>query len=327
MHENTALASVHVPVLLEETIAALAPRSGGRYVDATLGGGGHAEQILEKSSLSGLLLGIDLDPSALERARTRLSSFGDRVTLAHATFESLERIVRWEGFAPVDGIVLDLGLSSDQMDSPERGFGIRASGPLDMRFDNRQNRPSARTLVNSLSVAELSDILFRFGEESRARSIARAIVESRGHQPILTTADLAAVVERAVGHQRGKTHPATKTFQALRIAVNGELTALQAVLPQCIEVLAEGGRLAVITFHSLEDRIVKHYFREEAATCVCPPGLPVCVCGKTARIRLITRHGVRASPSEFERNPRSRSATLRVAEKLPTAASVAVVSR
>jgi 16S rRNA (cytosine1402-N4)-methyltransferase len=319
--------TVHVPVLLEETLAALEPRPGGRYVDATLGGGGHAEAILDQSSPTGLLLGIDLDSIALERARTRLAPFGGRVTLAHASFDSLERIVRWEGFAPVNGILLDLGVSSDQLDSAERGFGFRASGPLDMRFDNRQNGRSARTLVNTQAVAELADILFRFGEEPRARSIARAIVESRGRQPILTTDELAAVVERAAGHQRGKTHPATKTFQALRIAVNGELTALESVLPQGIEILADGGRLAVITFHSLEDRIVKHYFRDEAASCVCPPGLPVCVCGKTARVRLVTRHGVRPTPVEVERNPRSRSATLRVVEKLPLDSSKKAPSR
>lgn len=314
---NTTSTTAHVSVLLDATIDAIQPTSGGRYVDATLGGGGHAEAILDRSSPGGLLLGIDLDRIALERARARLARFGGRVTLAHASFASLESLVRWEGFAPVDGIVMDLGLSSDQLESSERGFGFRTSGPLDMRFDNAQPGTTARSLVNTLSIAELADILFRFGEEPRARPIARAIVESRARQPILTTADLADLVERAVGRQRGKTNPATRTFQALRIAVNGELSALEAVLPQAIEVLAVGGRLAVISFHSLEDRIVKHLFRDEAATCVCPPGLPVCVCGKTARVRLVTRHGIRASAVEVERNPRSRSATLRVVEKLP----------
>jgi 16S rRNA (cytosine1402-N4)-methyltransferase len=313
--------TVHVPVLLEETLAALAPHPGGRYIDGTLGGGGHAEAILERSSPDGRLLGLDLDSAALERAHARLARFGDRATLVHASFDSIERVARWEGFAPVDGILLDLGLSSDQMDSAERGFGFRAAGPLDMRFDFRGKAPSARVLVNTLSAPELTDILFRFGEESRARSIARAIVESRARQPIVTTADLAAIVERATGHHRGKTHPATKTFQALRIAVNRELAALEAALPQMVEIMGEGGRLAIISFHSLEDRIVKHYFRDEASTCVCPPGLPVCVCGKKPRVRLVTRHGVRATAEEIERNPRSRSATLRVVEKLPESSS------
>jgi 16S rRNA (cytosine1402-N4)-methyltransferase len=309
-------ASVHVPVLLEETIASLAPRRGGRYVDGTLGGGGHAEAILERSSPDGRLLGLDLDSEALERARIRLSRFGDRVTLAHSSFGSIERVARWEGYAPVDGILLDLGLSSDQLESSERGFGFRSDGPLDMRFDNRKIGPSARTLVNTLSVVELTDILFRYGEETRARPIARAIVDGRRRQPIATTIDLASIVERATGHHRGRTHPATKTFQAIRIAVNEELASLGAVLPQALELLDNGGRLAIITFHSLEDRIVKHYFRDQAATCVCPAGLPMCVCGKKPRVRLITRHGVRASVAENERNPRSRSAMLRVVEKL-----------
>jgi 16S rRNA (cytosine1402-N4)-methyltransferase len=309
--------SIHVPVLLEESIAALAPRRGGRYVDGTVGGGGHAEAILERSSPDGRLLGLDLDPAALARARIRLSRFGDRVSLIHSTYVSIETIARWEGFAPVDGILLDLGLSSDQLESSERGFGFRSPGPLDMRFDNRGNRPTAKSLVTTLSAGELTDILFRYGEEPRARPIARAIVESRRRQQIATTSDLASIVERATGHQRGRIHPATKTFQAIRIAVNEELTSLEAVLPQAIELLGDGGRLALITFHSLEDRLVKRFFREQAATCVCPPGLPVCVCGKKARIHLINRRGVRASPEEIERNPRSRSALLRVVEKLP----------
>ncbi len=309
--------SVHVPVLLQETLDILQPRSGGSYVDGTLGGGGHAEAILERSSPEGRLLGFDLDPEAIERVRERLKRFGDRFVEVHASFAEIERWVRWYGFAPADGILLDLGLSSDQLANLERGFGFQASAPLDMRFNPLQSMPSARELVNRLELAELIDLLRRYGEEPRAKTIARAIVRQREHAPIETTAELAAIVERSVGHKRGKTHPATRTFQALRIAVNQELAALESALPQAIEVLAPGGRLVVISFHSLEDRIVKRFFVDQAATCVCPPGLPICVCGRKPRVKILTKHGVRASPEEIARNPRSRSAILRAVEKLP----------
>jgi 16S rRNA (cytosine1402-N4)-methyltransferase len=206
-------------------------------------------------------------------------------------------------------------LSSFQLDVGERGFSIRAEAPLDMRFNPQANTPTARDLVARLSVDELTDVFRRFGEEPRGKTIARAIVERRERRPVETTADLAAIVERAIG-RRGRIHPATRTFQALRIAVNRELEALEAVLPQAVEVLAKGGRLAVISFHSLEDRIVKRFFVGQAATCVCPPGLPVCVCGRVPTVRIITRHGVRPSELEVASNPRSRSATLRVVEKI-----------
>jgi 16S rRNA (cytosine1402-N4)-methyltransferase len=311
----------HVSVLLAETVDLLRPRDGGRYVDGTLGGGGHAEAILERSGPSGRLLGLDLDPEAIERVGRRLQRFGSRAVLVHESFTQLERAVRWEGFAPADGVLLDLGLSSYQLDTGERGFSIRAEAPLDMRFNPRANTPTARDLVARLGVDELTGVLRRFGEEPGAKTIARAIVERRERRPIETTADLAAVVERAVG-RRGRIHPATRTFQALRIAVNRELEALEAVLPQAIEVLGFGGRLAVISFHSLEDRIVKRFFVDQAATCVCPPGLPVCVCGRTPTIRIITRHGIKPSDRELAANPRSRSSTLRVAEKITGADDV-----
>jgi 16S rRNA (cytosine1402-N4)-methyltransferase len=305
----------HVPVLLGEAIDLLQPRDGGRYVDGTLGGGGHAEAILERSAPTGRLLGLDLDPAAIERVGRRLQRFGSRVVLVHGSFANLERVVRWEGFAPADGIILDLGLSSFQLDTGERGFSIRGEAVLDMRFDPTAKIPTARDLVARLDVEDLTDILRRYGEEPRARAIARAIVERRGRRPIETTTDLAAVIERAVG-RRGRIHPATRAFQALRVAVNRELEALDAVLPQAIELLAPGGRLAVISFHSLEDRIVKRFFVDQAATCVCPPGLPMCVCGQSPVVRIVTRHGVRPSAREVVENPRSRSATLRVVEKL-----------
>jgi 16S rRNA (cytosine1402-N4)-methyltransferase len=312
---STAAPTTHVPVLLDETVDLLRPRPDGSYVDGTLGGAGHAEAILEKSSPSGRLLGIDLDPAALERARRRLARFGDRVAFVHDSFAHLERLVRWYDFEPADGILLDLGLSSDELAS-DRGFGIQTPAPLDMRFNPEGEGPTARDLVNDLDADRLAEILFQYGEEPRARRIARAIVQERARRPIETTEQLAAVVERAVGGRHGRTHPATRTFQALRIAVNRELEALEETLPQALEVLAPGGRLAVITFHSLEDRIVKRYFAHLAASCVCPPGLPVCVCGKQPTAKLLTRHGVRATSEEIARNPRSRSATLRAVEKL-----------
>ena len=310
----------HVPVLLQETLDLLQPRPGGRYVDGTLGGAGHAEAILERSPPDGRLLGLDLDPEAIQRARERLSRFGERFVLAHESFADLERVARWNGFAPADGILLDLGLSSFQLAHGERGFGFRATAPLDMRFNPLQAGPTARELVNRLELPELIDVLRRYGEEPMAKPIARALIEYRRRKPIETTTELAEIVERATGHRHARTHPATRTFQALRIAVNRELEALESALPQAIEILGPEGRLVVISFHSLEDRIVKRFFAGQAATCVCPPGLPICVCGHKPRVRVLTRRGVRATPEEVGRNPRSRSAILRAVEKLSDAA-------
>lgn len=314
----------HVPVLFTEALDLLQPRPGGTYIDGTLGGASDAEAILERSTPGGRLLGLDLDPEALERARERLARFDDRVTLVHDSFADLERVARWNGFAPADGILLDLGLSSFQLAHQARGFGFRVPAPLDMRFNPLQATPTARDLVNTLEMDALVDLLRRYGEEPRAKQIARAIVQRRARAPIETTTDLAEVIERAVGHRRGKTHPATRTFQALRIAVNRELEALEVTLPQAIEVLGPGGRLVVISFHSLEDRLVKQFFAAEAATCICPPGLPVCVCGHQPRVKLLTRRAVRPTAEEIARNPRSRSAVLRAVEKLPTNESHAV---
>lgn len=306
----------HVPVLLNEAIDLLAPRPGGVYVDGTLGGGGHAWEILRRSSPDGRLLGLDLDPEALVRVRERLAAFGSRVVLVHDSFAHLERVARWEGFVPADGVLLDLGLSSYQLGSIERGFGFSTPAPLDMRFDTTSETATARDLVAKLSAEQLTDLLRRYGEEPRARQIAQAIVRTRARHPIETTTDLAGVVESVV-HRSGKTHPATRTFQAIRIAVNRELESLEEALPAAIEILGPGGRLAIISFHSLEDRIVKHFFRSLAFPCTCPPGLPYCVCGKKATVQLLTRGGIRPSPEEVASNPRSRSATLRAVEKLP----------
>lgn len=305
--------SEHEPVLLEEVLAALAPRPGRRYIDGTVGSGGHARAVLDRSAPDGRLLGIDLDPFAVAQARRALTEYGDRLVLLQGNFAWIGEIARQHNFAPVDGILLDLGLSSLQLEAPERGFSFQADGPLDMRFDPRHG-PSAADLVNGLPESELADIIYRYGEERRARRIARAIVEAR---PLRTTGELAHLVSRVVKRSRG-IHPATRTFQALRIAVNRELENLERALPAAVDLLAAGGILAVISFHSLEDRIVKRFFVEQAAGCVCPPELPVCTCGRVPRLRILTRKPIRPNAAEVERNPRSRSARLRVARREAT---------
>ncbi len=303
----------HLPVLYQRVIRYLQPHSGGRYVDGTVGAGGHARGILEASAPDGLLLGLDVDPQALELAQAYLAPFGKRVILREASYTALEEEIRALGWEGVDGILLDLGLSSMQLDRPERGFSFREDAPLDMRFSPRSPQTAA-DLVNTLPEADLADIIYRYGEERRSRQVARAIVAAR---PIHTTRQLAEVVARVTGSGRPGIHPATRTFQALRIAVNRELENVESVLPQAIAALLPGGRLAVISFHSLEDRIVKHYFRRESRDCICPPRQPVCTCGHTAQVRVLTRKPVMASAEEREQNPRARSARLRVVEKLP----------
>jgi 16S rRNA (cytosine1402-N4)-methyltransferase len=303
----------HIPVLLEEALQTLAPRSGGRYIDATLGGGGHAEAILEASAPEGRLLGLDADPRAIARVQQRLARFGPRAILVQANFRNIAAVARAQHFQPVDGILFDLGVSSYQFDEAGQGFSFSQEGPLDMRMDPEAG-PSAADLVNTLEADDLADILYRYGEERRSRRIARAIVANR---PIATTTQLAEVVLKAIGRRPGaRLHPATRTFQALRIAVNDELGALEAALPQALDLLKPGGVLAVISFHSLEDRIVKHYFRQESRDCICPPHTPVCTCGHKARIKEIHRKGLTPSPDEIVRNQRSRSARLRAARKL-----------
>lgn len=302
----------HKPVLYQKVLTALKPASGKRFIDGTIGGGGHAWGILDASSPAGQLLGMDADPDALQVARGSLTAFGPRVTLVQSNFVRLEEIARQSGFYPVHGVLLDLGISSMQLSVAARGFSFQRNGPLDMRLDPSLER-TASDLVNDLPVKELADLVWRYGEERYARRIARAIVAAR---PLTTTSELAQVVARAVG-QRGRIHPATRTFQALRIAVNDELGALEAVLPQAVCVLAPGGRLAVIAFHSLEDRLVKTFFRRESRDCICQPKLPVCSCGHKASLQIVTRRPTVPSATEKAFNPRSRSARLRVAEKLP----------
>jgi 16S rRNA (cytosine1402-N4)-methyltransferase len=317
----------HVPVLLREVLEALAVRPGSRYVDCTLGAGGHAEAILEAASPDGELLGIDLDPEALATARQRLAAFsaeggsasggGERVTFVEGNFSQVGDLCRERGFAPVQGILFDLGLSSLQLEEESRGFSFQREGPLDMRFSPRQELTAA-DIVNTYSEEDLADLFWRYGEERRSRRIARRLIEER---PFHTTTQLAKAVEQAVGRRtRGVIHPATRTFQALRIAVNQELLHLEAALLQAHGLLGFGSRLVVISYHSLEDRIVKTFLAQEARDCVCPPGVPVCICGHRATLRLVARSVVRPSATEVAANPRARSARLRVAERLPSAA-------
>ncbi|HZD09731.1 MAG TPA: 16S rRNA (cytosine(1402)-N(4))-methyltransferase RsmH [Candidatus Binatia bacterium] len=306
----------HVPVLFDEVLAFLEPRSGGQYIDGTVGAGGHSAGILQESAPDGRLLAFDRDAEALAFARERLSAYGDRVSYVHDSYARMELLAPLHGFQEVDGILLDLGLSSRQLDDPQRGFSFLREGPLDMRFDTSGGQTAA-DLVNHLDEASLADIFWRYGEERLSRKYARAIVAAR---PIRTTAELAELIEREAPYavRRKRIHPATQVFQALRIAVNQELSELEAGLPAAIDLLQPGGRLAVISFHSLEDRFVKNSFRDLSKDCICPPRQPICTCDAHAVVRVLTRKVVMPGEEEVERNPRSRSARLRVAEKLGT---------
>jgi 16S rRNA (cytosine1402-N4)-methyltransferase len=311
----------HVPVLQEEVLRFLQP--GSNYIDGTLGGGGHTAAILERSAPDGRVLGIDADVQALARVRERLFEYvrNGRLVLMHGNFAELARLADEAGFVSVQGVLLDLGFSSDQIEDPERGFSFSVDGPLDMRLDSSQER-SAADLVNSASEQELADIFWRYGEETRSRQIARRIVRERAKRAITRTTQLAALVAAGGPYKPGAIHPATKVFQALRIAVNAELERLEMALPQIVDVLQRkqgahpAGRMVIIAFHSLEDRIVKEFMRREATDCLCPPRVPVCVCGHKARLRLLTSRPVKPSAQEIERNPRARSAKLRAAEIL-----------
>ncbi len=303
--------SEHVPVLCEQMLNGLRVRPGARVIDATVGAAGHSSLILRASSPDGRLLGIDADPEAVRFAETALQPFGTRAILLVANFRELEPVAVDRGFQQVDGILMDLGLSSRQLADPARGFSFSRDGPLDMRMNPRRGEPAA-VLVNRLPESELASLLWQYGEERRARRIARSVVAAR---PISTTRELADLIVRVVGRQE-KIHPATRTFQALRIAVNHELESLAMALPQAVKLLRPGGRLAVISFHSLEDRLVKQFFRREARDCICPPEVPVCMCTHRATVQIITRRPMRPSREEIARNPRSRSARLRICERL-----------
>jgi 16S rRNA (cytosine1402-N4)-methyltransferase len=303
---------VHVPVLLDEVIAGLQARRGGYFVDCTVGLGGHAAAILEKISPSGRLLGIDADPEAIKISQDKLSDYGEAVTLVNDNFVNLEAIYRRYHFHPVDGILFDLGVSSLQLDTAERGFSFHLDAPLNMRFDSEQGL-TASDIVNSFSEQELAKLIEKYGEERHSRRIARHIVQNR---PIATTVELARLIEQTLGGKRAKIHPATRTFMALRIAVNNELQNLELALQQTIDLLRPGGRLTVISYHSLEDRIVKQFMRDAASSCICPPGTVICHCGHTPTLKLISRKVIKPTSLEIESNPRSRSAKLRIAERL-----------
>lgn len=313
---------VHVPVLFQEVMYWLRPGPGKRYIDATVGLGGHAQGILERSAPDGRLLALDIDAQALEWARRRLAEFGERVVFVQGHYADLATIARESGFESVEGILLDLGVSSLQLGDPSRGFSFQEDGPLDMRL-SRDTQLTAAEIVNTWPERELARIIYEYGEERRARQVARAICAGR---PWHSTLQLARAIARVVGHS-GKIHPATRTFQALRIAVNDELTALERALPQALDLLAPGGRLAVISFHSLEDRLVKQFMARESKDCICPSGLPACACRHVARLVRLTPKPVRPSPEEVARNPRSRSARLRVAERLGPAVDAQATAR
>ena len=309
----------YIPVLVEEVMSMLSPAPGSLQIDATVGGGGHTERILEATDPDGRLLGLDADGAAIARVDDRLGPrFGDRLVLRRANFRELRDVAPDAGFSAVDGMLFDLGLSSFQLADAERGFGIRTGGPLDMRFDTTRGVPAAELLA-SFTTAELTALFKRYGEEPQAGRIARAIVAARATTPVTTAEELVALVERvAPGNPRvrRRIHPATRIFQALRIAVNAELDALQEGLAAAVDLLRPGGRLVVLSYHSLEDRIVKRFFAAERRGCVCPPEIPICVCGRNPRLRLVTRPSLTPTADEVATNPRARSARLRAAERL-----------
>jgi 16S rRNA (cytosine1402-N4)-methyltransferase len=308
----------HLPVMVEEVLESLAPSSGSLQIDATVGGGGHSVRVLEATNPDGRLLGLDADRAAIARSAKRLERFGDRVTLRQTNFEHLADAAAEAGFVPADGVLFDLGLSSYQLADDERSFSFRAEGPLDMRFDSSRGVPASQLLAE-LDEQGLTEIFRKFGEEPNARRIARAVVRERTARPIETgtqLADLVARVAPAPPRGRRRVHPATRVFQALRIAVNRELETLPIALEAAVGVLGTGGRLAVISYHSLEDRIVKRFIAAERRGCTCPPEAPVCICGRAPRLAPVGPQPRRPSEDEIQRNPRSRSALLRAARRL-----------
>ncbi len=305
----------HLSVMPEEVLHWLQPVSGGIYLDGTLGGAGHSRLILESATES-RLIGLDRDPAALQEAAKILAPYGDRVSLHHATFDQADQVLQQIGIDGLDGMLLDLGVSSHQLDTPERGFSFRYDAPLDMRMDPTVGMTAA-DIVNQVDEAELVRIFFEYGEERYSRRIVKRIVAQRKEAPLLYTEELAQLVREVVpgGQRPSRIHPATRVFQALRIFINDELGQVKRGVEVGISLLKPGGRLVVISFHSLEDRIVKHLFREKARGCICPPRLPVCQCNNTPDVKLLTRRGIKAGASEVEQNVRSRSAILRAVER------------
>ncbi len=310
----------HEPVMLEQVLEHLAIKPGGRYVDATLGEGGHAEGILAACAPDGEVLGIDRDREAIKRAESHLAAAGGRVHTVHAPFGDFFELIDRRGWSDgVDGMLIDLGISSLQLRRPERGFSFANDGPLDMRMDDELER-SAADLVNELPEAELADIIYRFGEERASRRIARVIVHTRPERPFARTSELRDAVIRAGVRGRPGHDPATRTFQALRIAVNDELGQITRVMDDGWRALRPGGRMVILSYHSLEDRIVKENFRRWAADCLCPPRQPICNCGWSAKVKLVSRKKLKPTTAEIDRNPRARSAGLRSVERLSTSA-------
>lgn len=306
----------HVPVLLNQTIEHLAIKPDGIYVDCTLGGGGHSQAIINKLGPKGLLIGIDQDESAIKAASQRLGQCEARFKAVHANYKDITRIVTSLGFKEIDGVIFDLGVSSHQLDTSKRGFSYKHDAPLDMRMD-QSNQLTAKDLVNNLSEKELADIIWRYGEERWSKRIAQFIVERRKSEAIKTTGQLVDVIKAAIpaGARREGPHPAKRTFQALRIEVNKELEVLETALQEAVELLKKGGRIAVITFHSLEDRVVKEKFRNMAKGCECPPNFPICICKKKPLLRIVTKKPIVPTKQELSQNPRARSSKLRVGEK------------
>lgn len=302
----------HVPVLYQEVLDLLRPRPGGQYIDGTLGAGGHSAGLLTATAPSGRVLALDRDTNAVAFAQQRLAHYHERVTFIHTNYADMAQIAPQHGFDQVDGILLDLGLSSRQLDSASRGFSFRQEATLDMRFDTSQGETAA-DLINNLSSAELADLFWQYGEERHSRRYARAII---AHRPLQTTTQLAALIAQHAPRSKKRIHPATQVFQALRIAVNDELGSLKRGLPAALTLLKPTGRVAIISFHSLEDRFVKQQFRQLSQDCICPPQQPLCTCDTQPTIKRITRKVIKPSPAEIQQNPRSRSARLRVAEKL-----------
>jgi len=315
----------HIPVLLTEVINNLQPKPGQHYIDCTIGGGGHAQAILDKTKPNGKLLAFDLDETAFQVTKERLLKFQDRITFVHENFSKLKQIYN-EQFSlyKISGILLDLGFSSFELEDKNRGFSFQIDAPLDMRFDSRQSLTAAE-IVNTWPFDKLKKVIQEYGQESLAHEVTNKIIQARLNKQITKTKILVEAILLAFRDKLnskkevpwiGGIHPATKTFQALRIAVNDELGSLKKVLPQAVDILEPSGRLAVITFHSLEDRIVKRYFKRESKDCLCPPEVPVCQCGHKASLRLITKKPIKPSEGEIKTNPRSRSALLRVIEKI-----------
>jgi 16S rRNA (cytosine1402-N4)-methyltransferase len=312
MENFETISSSHQPVLYHESLTYLQPKQAGKYIDGTLGAGGHAEGILRLSGPNGMLLGLDLDDQAIAIATSNLCYFNDRCVIRKASYSEMKDVAMSLGWESVDGVLLDLGLSSMQLDTADRGFSFQKDAPLDMRFNTIQGRTAA-DLINSLSEKDISNIIWEYSEEPKSRLIAKFIIENR---PIYKTKELAELILKAYHGKRGKTHPATRTFQALRIEVNHELEVLKKGLKSALSIVRSGGRIAIITFHSLEDRIVKQYFRRESADCICPPEQLLCTCEHKAALKLITRKAIKPSQEELNNNSRARSAKLRVVEKI-----------